>query len=80
MTSIYEESHKELKEFVEWFNHFQGLHPIIIGGWAVYYYNPYFGSKDIDVVFEFPRKGWDQQLHEHYRQISAGNTPIHTLA
>lgn len=58
--TIYEESHKELTEFVEWFNKHKGFHPIIIGGWAVYHYNPYFESKDIDVVFEFPRSGWDQ--------------------
>ena len=24
--------------------------PVIIGGWAVYFYNPYFGSVDVDVV------------------------------
>ena len=27
-----------------------GYHPTIIGGWAVYFYNPAFGSIDIDVI------------------------------
>lgn len=66
MASVYDESYKELKEFVEWFNRIYGLHPIIIGGWAVYHYNSYFQSKDIDVVFEFPRRAWDQQLLSYF--------------
>lgn len=43
-----EESHKELLRFLCYYRNFGT--PIIIGGWAVYFYNPYFGSVDIDVV------------------------------
>ena len=31
-------------------NDILGYHPIIIGGWAVYFYSPKMGSRDIDVV------------------------------
>ena len=54
MPTINDESHKELIEFVNWFNHFHKSDPIIIGGWAAYHYNPYFESKDVDVVFDTP--------------------------
>jgi hypothetical protein len=41
-------SYEELLSFLRYFRHFGT--PIIIGGWAVYFYNPYYGSVDIDVV------------------------------
>ncbi|UCG68911.1 MAG: hypothetical protein JSV09_14155 [Thermoplasmata archaeon] len=41
---------KELKNFARWMNDILGYHPIIIGGWAVYFYSPKMGSRDIDVV------------------------------
>lgn len=41
---------KELKNFTKWMNDILGYHPIIIGGWAVYFYCPKMGSRDIDVV------------------------------
>jgi hypothetical protein len=41
-------SYQELVSFVRYFGH-SGT-PVIIGGWAVFFYNPYFGSVDIDVV------------------------------
>jgi len=41
-------SFDELVSFVGHYRH-HGT-PIIIGGWAVWLYNPYFGSVDIDVV------------------------------
>jgi len=44
-----EESHKELLNLLEWFSHFS-LIPTLIGGWAVFVYNSYFGSVDIDLV------------------------------
>ena len=44
-----EESYKELLNLLEWFSHF-GLIPTLIGGWAVFIYNSYFGSVDIDLV------------------------------
>ena len=43
-----EESYKELLRFLRYYRNFGT--PIIIGGWAVYFYNPYFGSVDIDIV------------------------------
>ncbi|MCW4051078.1 MAG: hypothetical protein NWE89_15245 [Candidatus Bathyarchaeota archaeon] len=42
-------SYKELIDLLLWFHH-QGPIPIIIGGWAVYSYNSYLGSVDIDLV------------------------------
>jgi hypothetical protein len=41
-------SYRELVSFLRYFRHFGT--PVVIGGWAVYFYNPYFGSVDIDVV------------------------------
>jgi hypothetical protein len=43
------DSYKELTSLLEWFSKF-GPIPTIIGGWAVYCYNSYFGSIDIDLV------------------------------
>ena len=48
---LYEESYKELLELLRWFSHL-GPVPILIGGWAVYAYNSYCGSVDIDIVGE----------------------------
>jgi hypothetical protein len=42
-------SYKELLDLLLWF-HYQAPVPIIIGGWAVYFYNSYLGSVDIDLV------------------------------
>jgi hypothetical protein len=44
-----EESYKELLNLLDWFSHFS-LVPTLIGGWAVFIYNSYFGSVDIDLV------------------------------
>ncbi|MDG6962210.1 MAG: hypothetical protein JRN13_03050 [Nitrososphaerota archaeon] len=41
-------SYDELVSFIRHYRH-HGT-PTIIGGWAVWFYNPYFGSIDIDVV------------------------------
>jgi len=46
---LVEESRSELLWLLRWFSRF-GPIPTIIGGWAVYSYNSYFGSIDIDVV------------------------------
>jgi len=43
------DSYNELLSLLKWFTHF-GPIPTIIGGWAVYFYNSYFGSIDIDIV------------------------------
>jgi len=42
-------SYQELLDLLLWFHH-QGPIPIIIGGWAVFCYNSYIGSVDIDLV------------------------------
>lgn len=46
---LIEDSYDELISLLKWFSHF-GPIPTIIGGWAVYFYNSYFGSIDIDIV------------------------------
>jgi hypothetical protein len=58
-------SREELASFVTWFNKFYGYYPVIIGGWAVYYYNNYLMSKDIDVVFEARLKTYDTALLQY---------------
>ena len=42
-------SYSELLSILEWFSHFS-LIPTLIGGWAVFVYNSYFGSVDVDLV------------------------------
>jgi len=44
-----EQSFKELLAILEWFSSFSYI-PVLIGGWAVFVYNSYFGSVDIDLV------------------------------
>ena len=43
------DSYHELVSLLKWFS-LSGPIPTIIGGWAVYFYNSYFGSIDIDIV------------------------------
>jgi hypothetical protein len=43
------ESFKELTAVLEWFSQ-RSFIPVLIGGWAVFVYNSYFGSVDIDLV------------------------------
>jgi hypothetical protein len=42
-------SYRELLNLLDWFYH-HGPIPTIIGGWAVFFYNSYLGSVDIDLV------------------------------
>ena len=49
LTLIARRSYQELLDLLLWFHH-QGPTPIVIGGWAVYLYNSYTGSVDIDLV------------------------------
>jgi hypothetical protein len=49
LSLLAEHSYNELLDLLLWFHH-QGPAPIIIGGWAVYSYNSYLGSVDIDLV------------------------------
>ncbi len=48
---VTEETHKELVEFIQWYNEVQGHVPLIVGGWAAWAYHRGLGSKDIDVIF-----------------------------
>jgi hypothetical protein len=42
----------ELKRVGSWFNRFLGFHPTLVGGWAVFQYNPSgLGSRDVDLIF-----------------------------
>jgi len=42
-------SYREFVSLLDWF-YLHGPIPIIIGGWAVFFYNSYLGSVDIDLV------------------------------
>ena len=48
-STIIKDSYNEVVSLLKWFS-LHGPIPIIIGGWAVYFYNSYFGSIDIDIV------------------------------
>jgi hypothetical protein len=50
----------ELRRLTGWFNLNYGTNIIVIGGWAVFSYNPYLGSFDIDCVG--PREPFYAQL------------------
>jgi len=54
-------SYNELISLLEWYKK-RGPIPTIIGGWAVYFYNPYLGSVDIDLVGYSMRGMFDQIL------------------
>ncbi len=71
-----EHSYKELQDLLLWFHH-QGPRPIIIGGWAVYLYNPYLGSVDIDLVgpsmgglFDATLEGFERE--RGYQAVTTG--------
>jgi len=44
-----QESYEELINLLRWFSR-SGPTPTLIGGWAVWMYNSYLGSADIDIV------------------------------
>ncbi len=58
-------SHNELLEFIRFYR-YRGT-PTIIGGWAVYFYNPYFGSVDIDVVGSSYEGTFESIIEEYER-------------
>ncbi|MCL4436358.1 MAG: hypothetical protein M1503_03215 [Thaumarchaeota archaeon] len=58
-------SYAELVSFLRYYRHFGT--PIIIGGWAVYFYNPYYGSVDIDVVGRSFKGGFDGIIEGYER-------------
>jgi len=57
---IRNESLRELKSLAGWFNLRHGTTIIVLGGWAVFSYNPHQGSFDIDCVG--PREPFYRQL------------------
>lgn len=71
-----ERAYDELLDLLLWFHH-QGPVPIIIGGWAVYCYNSYIGSVDIDLVgpsmgglFDATLEGFERE--RGYTQVTTG--------
>lgn len=59
------ESYLELVRLCEFYRYF-GV-PTIIGGWAVYFYNSYFGSVDIDLVSSSFRGSFSDLLEQYQR-------------
>ena len=56
---------QELKNVGRWFNRFYGNYPTVIGGWAVWLYNPFgYGSRDIDLLF--PERRMKERLVNQY--------------
>ncbi len=74
MTAITEASRKEMRNFIFWLNKTKGYNPTIIGGWAVDYYNNYYGSKDIDVVFDGTRDAAHRMADEYC--LANGYAPV----
>ncbi len=69
-------SYQELLDLLLWFHH-QGPIPIIIGGWAVFCYNSYIGSVDIDLVgpsmgglFDATLEGFERE--RGYQAVTSG--------
>ena len=59
------ESYNELVSFLRYFRHHGTL--VVIGGWAVYFYNPYYGSVDIDVVGPSMNGSFDEIIEAYER-------------
>jgi len=71
LSPIAEESFNELLVFLRFFRHFGT--PIIIGGWAVYFYNPFQGSNDIDVIGPSLRGQFSETITQF--KMTYGYTP-----
>ncbi len=61
-------SYQELVTFLRYFRHFGT--PVIIGGWAVYLYNPYYGSVDIDVIGPSYKGNFEEIIEGYERSHS----------
>ena len=61
-------SYKELNKFTHWCNKIFGYYPIIIGGWAVYYYTNQAQSRDIDLILPT-----NQDIHQLLLPYYAAN-------
>ena len=58
-------TYQELLRVGGWFNRLLGYHPLLVGGWAVYYYNPAgLGSRDVDLIFP-DRKLKDRVVNQY---------------
>jgi len=64
-SAIINESYKELIKILKYFRHFGS--PTIIGGWAVYFYNSYYGSLDIDIIGPSMRGQFNSVLDNYVR-------------
>ena len=62
-----EESYRELLKLLDWFS-LHGPLPTLIGGWAVFVYNSYAGSVDIDLVGP-SMKGQFLDLIERFERV-----------
>lgn len=70
-------SYEELLSFLRYYRHFGT--PTIIGGWAVYFYNPYYGSVDIDVVGPSLRGAFYETIERYERShgyVITQNDPL----
>jgi hypothetical protein len=56
---------QELLRFGRWTNTVYGYHPIVVGGWAVYFYARSLGSKDIDIILP-TRRNIERVMNEWY--------------
>lgn len=58
-------AYQELLRVGRWFNRLFGYFPVLVGGWAVYHYNPTgLGSRDIDLIFP-DRRVKDQTVNQY---------------
>lgn len=64
-SALINESYKELIKLLKYFRHFGS--PTIIGGWAVYFYNSYYGSVDIDIIGPSMRGQFNSVLDNYVR-------------
>lgn len=73
---VADHSYNELLSLLEWYKR-RGPIPTIIGGWAVYLYNSYLGSVDIDLVGYSMRGMFDELLSSFevshgYEEVTTG--------
>jgi hypothetical protein len=74
---LIKESYLELIRLCEFYRH-SGA-PTVIGGWAVYFYNSYFGSVDIDLVSPSFRGSFSDILERYQRAFKYEILSIDTL-
>ncbi len=72
--ALINESYKELIKILKYFRHFGS--PTIIGGWAVYFYNSYYGSVDIDIIGQGMRGQLNSVLDNYVRDYKYTITKV----